>query len=778
MGALDDRIDRVGTIDEPGMSVKKSTATLANVAIAATIIRYKLDRPYGVFLLLGAVLDPFFYAAVVYFVLRTVFLLDDMERFYLLLIGFISFRWALSSISGSSNFAEILTRLSEVTTRPASAAVMAVMAPPTIVFGLALLSAMVFVGILRPDAQSFAAAGWLPFVALIQAIWTIAIILVLSRLRRFGFVKHEIPIAVMASLLWIMSPAMYTFRDIPVGASKFLTSYNPVSHLLAAFHNGYWFGQNISLEVLPMAGLLGLLAIYGLWPKPSYPKPSCPKGAYNGGAVDTERSDDGGGWVRVQIRPTDGAARGRALGRFCSWRDRNVDFTGRDLIRLVAAAWEECGDDARGDFKSKATMIQTQSGVDRLFTDFLSVYPDWALDQLAVAAALAAPVDDIVFDGLLNRVSPDFLRDLWPVLERAAKGGRRITIVGDHDLETPGSMKGDLFFGEGADAQDGAVQLELNDLNAPTGQNGSPVIVTGGASQVGRCLLARLSAQGRPGIAIQHVEPIPAYDSIRVVEGSLSGNSLPRLEAPGMVHIPAIWLLPENLPWLAHCGLKRLVCLSSTSILSKEASPSRYERDLASRLAAAEEQVLSVCGKLGVDCAILRPTMIYGQGLDRNVSRAVKFIERFGFYPAAVRADGLRQPVHADDLAGAALAILASDEPVRGIYEVGGQEVLAYDEMIGRLFELLGRPRRILRIPMLAMMAGALGWITRRPEITGAMVLRMGEDLVADNSRAHADFGYVGRNFLAGGLSDIQPQGDAGSGQDTHDKKDTKSHVR
>jgi nucleoside-diphosphate-sugar epimerase len=227
-----------------------------------------------------------------------------------------------------------------------------------------------------------------------------------------------------------------------------------------------------------------------------------------------------------------------------------------------------------------------------------------------------------------------------------------------------------------------------------------------------------------------------------------------------MVHIPAIWLISENLPWLLHCGLKRLVCLSSTSILSKEASPSRYERDLASRLATAEEDVLSICQKLGVDCAILRPTMIYGQGLDRNVSRAVKFIERFGIYPATLHADGLRQLVHADDLAVAALAILESDEPIRGRYEVGGSDVLAYDEIIGRLFDVLERPRRIVRIPLLATLAGVLGWLTRRPEITGAMALRMGVDLVADNSKAHTNFRYVSRSFLAGSLSDIRPQSD------------------
>ncbi|MGY8959266.1 MAG: hypothetical protein ACKVKG_07005, partial [Alphaproteobacteria bacterium] len=71
---------------------------------------------------------------------------------------------------------------------------------------------------------------------------------------------------------------------------------------------------------------------------------------------------------------------------------------------------------------------------DRLFRDFLSVYPDRALDQLAVAAALASPAKDIIFDGLLNRVSPAFLEELWAILSREARTGRRITIIRDEGL--------------------------------------------------------------------------------------------------------------------------------------------------------------------------------------------------------------------------------------------------------------------------------------------------------------------------------------------------------
>ncbi len=38
-----------------------------------------------------------------------------------------------------------------------------------------------------------------------------------------------------------------------------------------------------------------------------------------------------------------------------------------------------------------------------------------------------------------------------------------------------------------------------------------------------------------------------------------------------------------------------------------------------------------ICKKLGIEYTILRPTMIYGSGLDRNTSSIVRFIKRFGF---------------------------------------------------------------------------------------------------------------------------------------------------
>ena len=175
----------------------------------------------------------------------------------------------------------------------------------------------------------------------------------------------------------------------------------------------------------------------------------------------------------------------------------------------------------------------------------------------------------------------------------------------------------------------------------------------------------------------------------------------------------------------------------------------------------AEARVLAQCAALEIACTILRPTLVYGLGIDRNISRAANFIRRFRFYPLAGAATGLRQPVHADDLAAAALAALNTPVAAGKCYEVGGSEQLVYREMIGRIFDTLEMPRRFVPIPFLGTFAAAAGFVLRRPEVTGEMVQRMRRDLVCDNGPAIRDFGYEPRPFLSAGRADLPNTEDA-----------------
>jgi nucleoside-diphosphate-sugar epimerase len=77
---------------------------------------------------------------------------------------------------------------------------------------------------------------------------------------------------------------------------------------------------------------------------------------------------------------------------------------------------------------------------------------------------------------------------------------------------------------------------------------------------------------------------------------------------------------------------------------------------VAASLAEAEAEVERFCAEPGVAWTILRPTLIYDEGRDGNVSRLAGLIRRFGVLPLSGEGEGLRQPVHAEDLAVGACA--------------------------------------------------------------------------------------------------------------------------
>ena len=124
-----------------------------------------------------------------------------------------------------------------------------------------------------------------------------------------------------------------------------------------------------------------------------------------------------------------------------------------------------------------------------------------------------------------------------------------------------------------------------------------------------------------------------------------------------------IWTVAPVIDQLADLGVERLVSFSSTSRFTKAASPDPAEREVADRLARSETRLIESCERRGVAWTLLRPTLIYLEGRDQNVTRLAGLSRRFGALPLAGDGSGLRQPVHAEDLA--TFALTALDTPAR-----------------------------------------------------------------------------------------------------------------
>jgi nucleoside-diphosphate-sugar epimerase len=206
-------------------------------------------------------------------------------------------------------------------------------------------------------------------------------------------------------------------------------------------------------------------------------------------------------------------------------------------------------------------------------------------------------------------------------------------------------------------------------------------------------------------------------------------------------------LLPAALPRLFNPSLQRVVVFSSTSVITKLDSEIAAERNLLASLAAAERNIAAACEANNVSWTILRPTLIYAEGRDTNITPLSRLIRRVGFMPLVAGAPGLRQPVHAQDLAVGAIAAASSPAAVNKFYSLPGGETLSYREMIGRIFDGLRRPRRTVDVPVglwRAMFALAKPLY---PRANVAMGIRMMKDMTFDATPAVRDFGWNPRGF-------------------------------
>jgi nucleoside-diphosphate-sugar epimerase len=220
-----------------------------------------------------------------------------------------------------------------------------------------------------------------------------------------------------------------------------------------------------------------------------------------------------------------------------------------------------------------------------------------------------------------------------------------------------------------------------------------------------------------------------------------------------VISVLPLWLLSAHVPALAAAGASQVIAFSSTSVFAKADSHDPAERALAQRLADAESAVAEACEVAGIPWTILRPTLIYGSGRDQNVSAVARFVRKFGFFPVAQPASGLRQPVHADDLAQAAVAAVDNPEAYGRAFDLPGGETLTYREMVERICVAVGHRPRLIGVPTGCLRA-AWPWVGRwlPYRYSPALFTRMNQDLAFDATAAREVLAYAPRPFHPDGV--------------------------
>lgn len=199
-------------------------------------------------------------------------------------------------------------------------------------------------------------------------------------------------------------------------------------------------------------------------------------------------------------------------------------------------------------------------------------------------------------------------------------------------------------------------------------------------------------------------------------------------------------------------NVKRIIFVHTTGIFSKYKMASGEYKLI-------EKEVKDKAMKNKIDITILRPTMIYGDICDHNISKFIKMMDKMRIYPMIAGGQAEIQPVNARDLGRAYYQVLINPEKTKNkYYNLSGETPIKIKNMLKLILKYLNKKTVFVPIPMFVSVSAAyiLKFITFGKKNIVEKVLRMNEPRVFSNEEARKDFGYTTINFEEGIKEEVE----------------------
>lgn len=230
------------------------------------------------------------------------------------------------------------------------------------------------------------------------------------------------------------------------------------------------------------------------------------------------------------------------------------------------------------------------------------------------------------------------------------------------------------------------------------------VLVTGGTGFVGKALVPQLIASGADVRVLVHTErPVPG--GAESVRGDVTDADSVLAAAKGCTHVIHLVSIirgrPEDferimvegtqnvLAAARAAGVERFVQMSALGVDEHTRTLSHYY--------ASKWQMEQDVATSGFEHVIFRPSFIFGGG-----GILPTFFAQVRFSPiVAVIGSGRRtiQPIWIDDVAAHFTAAVTSPAPLNRAFDLGGPDVVSWNELYRRIARTLGKRRLFVNVP-------------------------------------------------------------------------------
>jgi nucleoside-diphosphate-sugar epimerase len=201
-------------------------------------------------------------------------------------------------------------------------------------------------------------------------------------------------------------------------------------------------------------------------------------------------------------------------------------------------------------------------------------------------------------------------------------------------------------------------------------------------------------------------------------------------------------------------NVKRAILVHTTGIYSEFKYASEGYKKI-----EKEIKILKSEPDYSTNITILRPSMIYGDLCDRNVSKFIKMVDKLKVMPVINGGNSLIQPVNARDLGKVFFTVLTSPKESTGeAYDLSGERPIKMMDAFKLISKELDKKTVFISVPLSlgVLMARGLKTLTLGRIDYIERVQRMGEDRNYSHGKAARDFGYNPMSFEKGIKLEVQ----------------------